>query len=117
MTESYLAQLEVQIERLLVHCDNMEEKMQQLQTQADNANQAEQERRNEYQQLMSRYNELDKNLQDMSAKEARARTSEHQALQEKAKLVQLNDRTKNHIEKMISRLKALEQSTWIKTSL
>ena len=81
MTESYLAQLEVQIERLLVHCDNMEEKIQHLQSQNDTANQAEQERRSEYQQLMSRYNALDKNLQDMSAKEQRARQSEQSALQ------------------------------------
>jgi len=110
MSESYLAQLEVQIERLLVHCDNMEEKIHQLQSQADIANQAEQERRDEYKVLMTRYNDLDKDLQDMSAKEQRARTSEQQALQEKAKLSQLNDRTKNHIEKMISRLKALEQN-------
>ncbi|MFT5707857.1 MAG: hypothetical protein ACI9ES_002158 [Oceanospirillaceae bacterium] len=111
MTETYLAQLEIQIERLLVHCDHLDEKILQLQSQNENANQAEQNRRAEYQQLMARYNALDKNLQDMSAKEQRARISEQEALQEKAKLVQLNDRTKSHIEKMISRLKALEQNS------
>jgi uncharacterized protein (TIGR02449 family) len=111
MTESYLAQLEVQIERLLTHCDNLEEQNLQLQERVNGANQAEQERRSEYQQLMTRYDALDKNYQEMSAKEQRAVTSEHQALQEKAKLAQLNDRTKSHIEKMISRLKALEQNS------
>ncbi|GEM_PF-2521589 len=111
MTETYLAQLEVQIERLLAHCDTLEEKNLQLQNKTLIANQAEQDRRTEYQQLMSRYDELDKSLQELTAKEQRARVSEQQALQEKSKLVQLNDRTKNHIEKMISRLKALEQNS------
>ncbi|EPJ46583.1 MAG: hypothetical protein OFPII_19700 [Osedax symbiont Rs1] len=111
MTESYLAQLEVQIERLLTHTDNLEESNLQLQNRVASANQAEQDRRAEYQQLMTRYDELDKKFQDMSAKELRARSSEQQALQEKSKLAQLNDRTKSHIEKMISRLKALEQNS------
>ena len=47
MTETYLAQLEVQIERLLAHCDTLEEKNLQLQNQTLIANQAEQDRRGE----------------------------------------------------------------------
>ena len=110
MTESYLAQLEIQIERLLAYCDTLDEKNLVLQNQYDSANDAEQQRRVEYRQLVSRYDELNVMLQEMTAKEKRARQSEQQALQEKAKLAQLNDNTKNHIEKMIDRLKALEQT-------
>ena len=110
MTESYLAQLEIQIERLLAYCDTLDEKNLALQNQYNSANDAEQQRRAEYRQLVSRYDELNVTLQEMSAKEKRARHSEQQALQEKAKLVQLNDKTKNHIHKMIDCLKALEQT-------
>ena len=110
MTDSYLAQMEVQIEKLLAHCDTLEAKSAQLQLQLDTANRAEQDRRDEYQQLLSQYDNLDQEFNTLIAKEQRARISEQQALHGKAKLVQLNDQTKAHIEKMIGRLKTLEQN-------
>lgn len=42
MTESYLAQLEIQIERLLAYCDTLDEKNLALQNQYNSANDAEQ---------------------------------------------------------------------------
>lgn len=110
MTERYLAQLEIQIDNLLSHCENLEQQNKLLQKSIANMQQSESAMSQDYQQLQLQHVELSEHLRILEAKEQRARVSEQNALHEKSKLVQLNDKTRNHIEKMITRLKALEQN-------
>lgn len=110
MTDSYLTQMETHIEKLLAHCESLQAQNTQLTNQLKSTEQTEIDAQHNLNELKTRYADLEQDFNALIAKEHRARISEQQALHEKATLIQLNDQTKKHIEKMISRLKTLEQN-------
>ncbi|MGB1236763.1 MAG: hypothetical protein ACPG4U_01055 [Pseudomonadales bacterium] len=107
MTDSTLDQLELHIDALLAHCEKLERENADLRNRLDQSQRVGSERYNE---LIQRCASMEIQHQEMSETVERLSSREQQAQAEKQRIANLNLQTRNQVEKMIARLKTLEQN-------